>query len=659
MRLTEEEGIGVADASGGMKFEEFNRWRDRLGDLVHDGTGLAREMDLGTLADQMVELERRVRSEVFKVLVLGEFKVGKSTFINAMFGRKVLPAYATPTTAIINEVKWGDPPRALLYPRNGGAGQPIEVPVDELEDYVVIPEEDPDRPSPYERAEVFWPLPLCRDGVEIIDSPGLNEDQGRQDITLTYIERVDAAIFVSGNRGKLSLDEMGTVLGIQPVLGESLFFVCNRINEVEPEDRDRVKRAWRRSLSGLLPYEDRLFFVDARGALRARAEGRGDLEETNLPEVERRLQRFLAIERGRVKILVPAHHMARSLKEVRSSIKLQRNLLDTSLEDLEKRVDEARVPLDRAERERLSIVRAVETNIKEVRLEVQDAAEWFLTELAEKCTAWSTEVESKSKIGMLPWQARAQMAAARDELLKQFGLKIQAAFQEWQKRSLAEIIEARTEKLEEELGDRVRQLSKDLEDIQIQVAGVDPPASIQLEEPTASERALAAVVGGMFGDIGLAFIGARFGFKSMMKSFLPQLGVATAAVLLGLTPMGLLIALLGTSAIQAHNRADAVRAKLKDNVAQGVAGELRARSDADSAKIADGIAQKFEAMKTALDRSLDSEIKTVQEGIDAALTARKNREVDVRKRRGELGALDERLNELESSIGDLVLQVAT
>ena len=91
--------------------------------------------------DTLHRLKERVQTDHFKVLVIGEFKRGKSTFINAMLGAEILPAYAKPCTAIINEVKWGDSPRALLHhvsPKNGLVPAVEEVPIEQIEDYVVI-----------------------------------------------------------------------------------------------------------------------------------------------------------------------------------------------------------------------------------------------------------------------------------------------------------------------------------------------------------------------------------------------------------------------------------------------------------------------------------------------------------------------------------------
>src|SRR5262249_40396692 len=97
----------------------------------------------------------------------------------------------------------GLPPEAVSHLRraSGGTVPPMQISVDQLEEFVVIPDptRDPAKSvaeSPYDRVELFWPLPLCQNGVEIIDSPGLNEHGIRTKVTVDYLGSVDAIVFV-------------------------------------------------------------------------------------------------------------------------------------------------------------------------------------------------------------------------------------------------------------------------------------------------------------------------------------------------------------------------------------------------------------------------------------------------------------------------------
>src|SRR5262249_62126457 len=107
------------------------------------------------------------------------------------------------------------PPRLHL----GGAGKPpppMVVPVTDLNDYVVIPDPGKDQAesvatTPYDRVEIFWPLPLCDNGVEIIDSPGLNEHQTRTRTTKDYLAQIDAVVFVLSVHALASESELAVV----------------------------------------------------------------------------------------------------------------------------------------------------------------------------------------------------------------------------------------------------------------------------------------------------------------------------------------------------------------------------------------------------------------------------------------------------------------
>src|SRR5829696_4735130 len=90
---------------------------------------IARFEHIATVAEQvgMITLARDIRntripkleSERFHLVVLGEFNHGKSTFVNALLEKDVLPTGITPTTAAINHVVWAEKPRARAVLEDG------------------------------------------------------------------------------------------------------------------------------------------------------------------------------------------------------------------------------------------------------------------------------------------------------------------------------------------------------------------------------------------------------------------------------------------------------------------------------------------------------------------------------------------------------------
>ena len=201
---------------------------------------------------------------------------------------------------------------------------------------MVVDRSDTSKPNPYERVEVFWPLEMCRNGVEVIDSPGLNEDPVRERITVGYLDRADAVVFVLDATQPFTNNEHAFLeLFVRPLGHEDAFFVFNKINVVDEEERDQVEIYCRRKLEPFVKYDQRIFFVDAKGALAARLAGDQDrLDRSNLPPVERSLNHFLTTQRGRLKVLVPARELQLAIRQTRAGIDQQRELLGRDLDDL-------------------------------------------------------------------------------------------------------------------------------------------------------------------------------------------------------------------------------------------------------------------------------------------------------------------------------------
>lgn len=118
------------------------------------------------LAQTFKDLLPRLDCTALSVAVVGEFKRGKSTFINALLGHPLLPADVKPTTAVMTRIRHGTPRRAFVRFRDGR-----EEPIDpnRLADYVT-------QLTDIVEAVVTYPLPFCG-GVqaEFIDTPGLND----------------------------------------------------------------------------------------------------------------------------------------------------------------------------------------------------------------------------------------------------------------------------------------------------------------------------------------------------------------------------------------------------------------------------------------------------------------------------------------------------
>ncbi|MCD7731862.1 MAG: dynamin family protein [Oscillospiraceae bacterium] len=123
-------------------------------------------------ADSLKESRERLMSHTFSVGILGEFKRGKSTVINALLGKEIMPADILPCSATMNRVSYALEPDVQL---NLTDGSTEHIEINELVQYVTKLDADCSaRAEKVEEAIVFYPCPFCQNPVCSIGKSSLH-----------------------------------------------------------------------------------------------------------------------------------------------------------------------------------------------------------------------------------------------------------------------------------------------------------------------------------------------------------------------------------------------------------------------------------------------------------------------------------------------------
>lgn len=667
--------MDVLDAAGEHRrnpqsYDDFLTQRATLEELL---LRLRDVLDGLKLGDDIRTVDRslaRLRADNFKVLVMGEFRRGKSTFINALLGQEVLPSFAVPTTAIINEVKWSEEPRAVLHYRTDGpAGPqpPKEIPVTDLKHYVTI-RTRPDDPggmeeSPYERAEIFWRLDLCREGVEIIDSPGLNESAIRQRITLDYLRTVDAVVFVIACDFPVSVSETKAIEGIRRVGHEDLFFVCNRINVIRAREQASVKE---RCISLLGPLSrggsNRVFFVDALSALDGRIDGHpARVAGSGLPEAEAALKDFLAGERGRIKIVRPATEVRGLIRAARHVIPDRERLEQTPLAVIEERYGKAQQELQALELARQQIIGRVQNFRADLRQDVADRAAVFFGKVASEVPGWTKAYTPEKGLNLLEaaFSNEAKEVLVRD-IVGHLTTKVGDEAKAWGEGTLQPIITQRLDDLSGELDDKTREFLERLERVRIEVVAGDfsgVTASEALKEPSAWQRALAVAGGLAIQDPAVAIVGGMFGLKDMAVAFGFQAAAFVATgLLVSWNPIVLGAVVLGGAAFRAFLTGRVINNRIKDEVGKQVEQRLRDQRPEQAAQIARRVDTELEKLQAALDEVLSGDIQRLRDTVTAIIDEKRHGQADIDKAIRALKAQEAELDAIDGALDDSVKQ---
>ncbi|WP_457967835.1 dynamin family protein [Arthrobacter sp. D1-29] len=175
-----------------------------LAKLVEQGIELVGAGDRADLRRRLDQTLRRVKDPSIRVIVVGEFKQGKSKLINALVNAPVCPVDDDIATSVPTVVRHGDSASAsILLPRPdaepGEEGTLERQPIN-IEDLAVYVSErgNPGNGKKLVAAEVFLPRTVLTGGLTVIDSPGVGGLASTHTLTtLTALPSADAMLFVS------------------------------------------------------------------------------------------------------------------------------------------------------------------------------------------------------------------------------------------------------------------------------------------------------------------------------------------------------------------------------------------------------------------------------------------------------------------------------
>jgi GTP-binding protein EngB required for normal cell division len=208
------------------------------GSDLDDLARLAIEIGAADVAAEADAVARRVAEGRFYVACVGQFKRGKSTLLNALVGRALLPVGVLPVTSVPTVLRFGDRMRARIRFREG-TWRDIDV---ELLPKYVAEENNSENRMGVDAVEVFVPSALLSNGLCLVDTPGIGSIlDGNTAATRAFVPHVDAAIVVLGADPPISREEMALVEEIAARV-ESLLFVLNKADRLPPGESAEAAR---------------------------------------------------------------------------------------------------------------------------------------------------------------------------------------------------------------------------------------------------------------------------------------------------------------------------------------------------------------------------------------------------------------------------------
>ena len=466
------------------KFQEHRKqletYCDQISQMVRDCNersffphGLIEEIE-------EVSKNKKIKLQRFRLAVIGEFSKGKSTLLNALLGEEIQPVREIPCSGAVTVLKYGTQKRIICRYQNGTQEEisfeeyQLKATISENAAIDCLSEELAD--SQIDEIVFEHPdLELCSSGVEIVDSPGLNEHPDRTKITQKLLKDTDAVIFLTNASCSLTqverelLQDVKTQLnygkGNEPV--NNLFVVGNFIDLVRSDKgREQVRQRIERFVKGQNPIvagENRVHLISAQATLEAILQGTENEYLKAFQSFTQSIDKFLTFDSGKLKI---KHFITQINRVIQKSID---GLYQ--FEDILK----GKIQISEAEKQKIleKIGEASGRDIKIKNLaEIQQKE--VIKQATDSWTKWREELKENITQQSKHWDSPHSPAFSQDKLIKdyinQFTKTVSREIDIWGNTKVKDVILLKSiEDLDVKIADELNAIQSEFQSIDMQI----------------------------------------------------------------------------------------------------------------------------------------------------------------------------------------------
>lgn len=328
--MGESNGFPITDHATATQIHGYAQLKKKTLELIGRLRGLERAED-----PALADLEARVKNGVFHLMVVGQFKRGKTCLLNALLGVDLLPVSVIPLTSIVTILSYGEELNVEVCFLDGRVES---VGPEQLADFVTEGG-NPRNTKGIRDVSITYPSPYLKDGVRLIDTPGVGSVyRHNTDVAYQYLPKADAALFLLSVEQPASQAELDFLKDVRRYSGK-IFFLLNKIDILSESEIGESLDFAAGVLRETLETDAHVYPISAKRALKAKMEGSEEgLALSRLPIFTEVLERFLLSEKGRVLLLSVTGHLLRLSSQLQLERELELKSITMPLQELENKI---------------------------------------------------------------------------------------------------------------------------------------------------------------------------------------------------------------------------------------------------------------------------------------------------------------------------------
>ncbi|XZN97612.1 MAG: dynamin family protein [Microcoleus sp.] len=463
------------------KFQEYRQQLNdvckKLGRTLRDGSD--RNVLSPNLTAEVTKVSQRLQSQCFRVAVVGEFSKGKSTLLNALLGEEIQPVRDIPCSGTVTVLKYGPQQRVICKYTDG---REEEISPEQYKDKASISEEAAlgsfaDEMVNSEIKEIIFEHPnleLCTNGVEIIDTPGLNEHAERTLVTEQVLKTTDAVIFLTHAQNVLTEKERELLLYLKKELNsgkddegvKSIFVLVNFADLLRREgSRQQVKERVEKIVKSLnlIAGENRIHLISAQSALEAILDGTENEYVKSFQDFTKSLEQFLTKELGAIALNQSAAGMKQIINTGCDELSQYREMLEGKLTIAQG--DKAKIFEQMAE--------ASGRDVK-MRNLANKLREESVKEATESWNEWVKILDDRMATKSKEWTSVHSHIFSQNKLIRdyanQFVWELTQEIDDWSAKKLQFILKQKIAILDSKINEEISAIRQDFQQLDLQLS---------------------------------------------------------------------------------------------------------------------------------------------------------------------------------------------
>ncbi|NET29454.1 dynamin family protein [Okeania sp. SIO1I7] len=611
------------------------------------------EFGLNREIEDMKASSKNLREGVFRLMVLGDMKRGKSTFLNALIGENILPSDVNPCTALLTVLRYGVEKKVTIYFNDGKNPEDLDF-QSFKRNYTIDPTEakklEKEKKQAFpdvDYAVIEYPLPLLEKGVEIVDTPGLNDTEDRNELSLGYINNCHAILFVMRATQPCTLGERRYLENYIKGRGLSVFFLINgsdqiRESLIDPDDLEelaeasaKIRKVFYANLAeycivdGQDIYPERVFEISSLPSLRRRIKDSfASLEGTGFPEFMGALNTFLTKERAAQEFRQAQTLASQANSRMKEAIARRKPLLDEDVNELKVKINSVEPEFKKLTEIRDQFQEEIRTVRDKKAKIVADSFRSYILNLGD--TFETDFLRYQPDLNFMDFLNKEKRETFETELKKAFEQYINDKLSAW-----TITVENEMDAAFLQLSRRAAHYGASYNTVTDKITEKITGKKVKSFSNSATEDdspAWAKWAMGLFslarGNIaGMAMAGVGFDWKNILLNLVTVAGIGTIiATVSGITlgPIGLALLGLGVGVMQA----DQARKKLVQVTKKELVKHLPQVAQEQWQPVYDAIKECFDIYEGEVSERIDDDIQSRKRELDNLLKQKEEREIN-------------------------------